>query len=196
MPDGPPFQPPVFHAWPAASLSRAGFNGPWVRVALEGDALVLSGEGAAPLRLPLSGIVGLRASVVSGRQVRHMLRLTLAEATAPFVIASPPPMSDREGYERVVLGLAASLFARGLPVATGHGWFGVVFGLGSLGLLAVAFVAFSIVLAVEEGEAWWHPLPGFAVILAVMALLRRTLLREAPRRALTPDDLARAFAWR
>jgi hypothetical protein len=191
MPGGP-----AFHAWHTASPGRAGFTGPWVRVNLEDDALVLSGEGSPTLRIPLAHIVGLRASVVNGKTVRHSLRLALADEARPFEIVTPPPMAEREGYEQVVFGLAASLFARGLPVATGHGWFGAVFGLGSLGAIGVALVVFSIVLAVEEGESWWHPLPGFAVIVAVMALLWRTLLREAPRRALTPDDLARAFAWR
>lgn len=187
---------PTFHAWNTASPKRAGFTGPWVHVELPDDALVLSGDGAPTLRIPLTRIVGLRASVVNGKSVRHSLRLTLADEARPFDIVTLPPPAEREGYEQVVLGLAASLFARGLPVATGHGWFGAVFGLGSLGVFGVALVVFSIVLAVEEGESWWHPLPGFAIIVAVMALLWRTLLREAPRRAMTPDDLARAFAWR
>jgi hypothetical protein len=160
------------------------------------DALVLTGEDAAERRIPLAHVVGLRASVVNGKTVWHSLRLTLADAQRPFDIFNQPPLAEREGYAAVVRGLAASLFARGLPVATGHGWFGAVFGLGSLGLIGVALVLFSIALATEQGEAWWHPLSGLAVVVVVMAVLWRTLTRESPRRALTPQDLARAFKWR
>lgn len=187
---------PVFHAWSVGSLRRLGFTGPWIRVSLEPDALLLLGDGGVTRRIPLSDITAMAASVVSGRRVWHAIWLTLRDAPRKLEITTPPSLEEREGYEAVVRGLASALMARGVPVTTGHGWFGAVFGLGALGLVAAGLVVFSLVLAVEEPGSWWHPLPALAFILAMIALLWRTLTRETPRPARKAGELSRAFAWR
>ncbi|WP_144184387.1 hypothetical protein [Elioraea rosea] len=191
MPGGP-----LFHAWSVGSLRRLGFTGPWIRVSLEPDALVLLGEGGVMRRIALTDITAMAASVVSGRHVWHAIWLTLGGAPGRLEITTPPSLEERVGYEAVVRGLAEALMARGVPVTTGHGWFGAVFGLGALGLVAAGLVVFSIVLAVEEDGSWWHPLPALAFILTMIALLWRTLTRETPRPARSAADLSRAFAWR
>lgn len=187
---------PAFHAWSVGSLRRLGFAGPWVRVTLEADGLVLLGDGGVTRRMPLEDIAAFAASVVSGPRVWHAIRLSLRGQPRRLEITTPPAIEERAGYEAVVRRLAAELKARGVPVTTGHGWFGAVFGLGALGLVALGLVVLSVVLAVEEDGSWWHPLPGLGVILAVIAALWRTLTREIPRPVRSEADLARAFAWR
>lgn len=187
---------PFFHAWSVGSLRKLGFTGPWIRVTLEAYGLVLLGIEGVTRRIPLDDVAAMAASVVSGRRVWHAIWLTLRDQPRRLEITTPPGMEERDGYEAVVRGLATALMTRGVPVTTGHGWFGAVFGLGGLVLVALGLVAFSVVLAVEEGSSWWHPLPALAFILAMIALLWRTLTRETPRPARSDADLARAFAWR
>ncbi len=187
---------PFFHALLTAPLRKLGFAGRWVRVTLHWDRLVLHGEGRAPIEFSIASIVALHASVVTGRASRHTIWLTLEGQAERFALTTPPVEREREGYERVVEGLAASLLRRGLPVFTGHGWLGAAFGLGGLGLVALIYTALSLVLAIHESDAWPHRLVGLAVILAAIALLWRPLMRETPQRAQRLEDLSRAFLWR
>lgn len=196
MSEGPAIHAPAFHAWGTRRMAALGLAGPWVHVSLGRDALHLRGSEGGALTVPLGRIVGLTAAALTARNTRHTLALALAEPAGRIDLVTAPLAGDRDGYEALVRALAAALFARGLPVTVGTGWFTAVFGLGSLGLVAAGLVAFAIVLAADGEGRWWVPLPGLGIILAVMAVVWRVARREIPRAARTDGDLARAFAWR
>lgn len=70
-----------------------------------------------------------------------------------------------------------------------------MFGIGALGLLALALTVFAIVLAVK-GDDWWTPLPALAVTVVVLAVLAPWLLRHyVPRRVERIGDIERALPF-
>jgi hypothetical protein len=187
---GPRFAVPL-----RAAMKREGLAGATVSVSLDGDVLVLTGEGGGLLRVPAAEVERLRIATVTLPPPRHSVRppTTLYEAriwrTGHRGRLLIGPSADRpHHYRSVMREYAGWVFAGGGEVLRGPGlgelvlrmaW--AIVPLGLLGLLLLGG-------AVVEGLAWLWLLAA-SVLAAPIFLARRIRRRHWPRRVESPEAL-------
>ena len=103
---------PSFQAFGSRRLRRAGVSGGRVRVALEGDALVLTGAKDGVLRIPAGDVERLRSGYEETKYSRlFQTRLWRVGARAPLLLL--PADGDTEAYGITIRAFAAHVAEAG-----------------------------------------------------------------------------------
>lgn len=162
-------------------LRRAGLTGAPVRVALSGDALVLTGAEGGTLRIEAAHTERTRFGYIEGKYGRfYVTRIWPRGADKPLIVEPEKP--DEQAYGRVMQAFAGRVaVVRGLaPIERGTSVTGALVTLALLLLPVLAFTAIAVALA--EGDDWLGWTAGGAVLWGLGALfILNYLMRQRPR---------------
>lgn len=161
-------------------LRRAGLSGAPLRVALRGDALVLSGAEGGTLRIEAALTERARFGYVEGKHGRfYVTRIWPRGAAKPLILE--PEKSDEPAYGRVMQAFAGRVAAvRGLAhIERGTSRIGA---LATLALLLSPVLAFTaIAVALVERDDWLGWAAGGAALWGLGALfILHYLKRQRP----------------
>jgi hypothetical protein len=172
-------------------LRRAGLSGTPLRVALSGDALVLTGAEGGTLRIEAALTERTRFGYIEGKYGRfYVTRIWPRGAGKPLIVE--PEKLDEQAYGTVMQAFAGRVAAvRGLAhIERGTSRAGALVTLALLMLPVVAFTAIAVVLM--ERDDWLGWTAGGAALWGLGALfVLNYLKRQRPLPIAALSELSR-----
>ncbi|WP_114950995.1 hypothetical protein [Sphingosinicella terrae] len=179
---------PAFTVPLSRAMRRAGLRGAMAQVRLEGDILVLGGDGGGTLALVPGDVTCIRIASYPGRHRPTGYETRIWRRQASGSLAIVPMNHAMGGYGPVMRRFAGWVFADGGSVLRGPSLpallFQMAWTVGGIALIALLLLGG----AIAEG-LWWMWL--IVALFAGLAVLLFVGLRRAywPRRVIRPEQL-------